>query len=117
MNDPTLVARIFRIVAIAEAVSWTGLLAGMFVKWVLGTSEIGVQVFGPVHGALFVVYVLVTLWTARLFRWSLWTTAVGLLASVPPLTTIWFERHVVRTGRLDADRARGPRRVSAGRAA
>ena len=104
MNDPTLVARIFRIVAIAEALSWTGLLAGMFVKWVLGTSELGVQVFGPVHGALFVVYVLVTLWTAQLFRWDLWTTAVGLLASVPPLTTIWFERHVVRTGRLDADR-------------
>ncbi|BBG01821.1 MULTISPECIES: DUF3817 domain-containing protein [Pseudonocardia] len=106
MNDPTLVARIFRVVAIAEAMSWTGLLVGMFVKWVLGTSEIGVQVFGPIHGALFVGYVLVTLWTARLFRWDLWTTAVGLLASIPPLTTIWFERHVARTGRLDADRVR-----------
>lgn len=105
MNDPILVARIFRVVAIAEACSWTGLLIGMFVKWVLGTSELGVQVFGPIHGALFVAYALVTLWAARLFRWDLRTAAVGLLASIPPLTTIWFERHVTRSGRLDAVRA------------
>ncbi|MEQ3549988.1 DUF3817 domain-containing protein [Pseudonocardia nematodicida] len=105
MSAPTLVARIFRVVAIAEAVSWTGLLVGMFVKWVLGTSEVGVQVFGPIHGALFVVYCLVTLWTARVFRWDLRTTVIGLLASIPPLTTIWFERHVARTGRLDVTRA------------
>ena len=106
MNDPTTVARAFRVVAIAEAASWTGLLIGMFVKWVLASSEAGVQVFGPIHGALFVAYVLVTLWTARLFRWDLRTTAVGLLASIPPLATIWFERHVARSGRLDAARAR-----------
>jgi integral membrane protein len=102
MNDPAIVARAFRVVAIAEALSWTGLLIGMFVKWVLGTSEVGVQVFGPIHGALFVAYVVVTLWTARLFRWDLRTTIVGLLASIPPLTTIWFERHAARTGRLGA---------------
>ncbi|ANY09580.1 DUF3817 domain-containing protein [Pseudonocardia sp. HH130630-07] len=95
-------ARAFRIVAVAEAASWTGLLVGMFVKWVLGTSELGVQVFGPIHGALFVAYVIVTLWTARTFRWDLRTTVVGLLASIPPLTTIAFERHVTRTGRLGA---------------
>ncbi|MBC3192660.1 DUF3817 domain-containing protein [Pseudonocardia sp. C8] len=105
MNDPLTVARVFRAVAIAEAASWTGLLAGMFVKWVLAVSEVGVQVFGPIHGALFVAYVLVTLWAARLFRWDLRTLVVGLLASIPPLTTIWFERHAARSGRLDAVRA------------
>lgn len=100
MTEPSTVARIFRVVAIAEACSWTGLLIGMFVKWVLGTSELGVQVFGPIHGALFVAYVLVTLLAARVFRWDLRTLVVGVLASVPPLTTLWFERHVRRTGRL-----------------
>lgn len=106
MNDPSLVAKIFRVVAIAEALSWTGLLIGMFFKWVLATTEVGVQVMGPIHGALFVAYVLVTLWTARLFRWDLRTTVIGLLASIPPLTTIWFERHAGATGRLDPARAR-----------
>ncbi|MBN9793404.1 MULTISPECIES: DUF3817 domain-containing protein [unclassified Pseudonocardia] len=105
MNDPSLVAKAFRVVAIAEALSWTGLLIGMFFKWVLATTEVGVQVMGPIHGALFVAYVLVTLWTARLFRWDLRTTVIGLLASIPPLTTIWFERHAGATGRLDPARA------------
>ena len=61
LTDPRTVARAFRAVAIAEAVSWVLLLAGMFVKWVLRTSELGVQLAGPVHGAVFVCYVLVTL--------------------------------------------------------
>ncbi|MBO4236960.1 MULTISPECIES: DUF3817 domain-containing protein [Pseudonocardia] len=106
MNDPTLVAKAFRVVAVAEALSWTGLLIGMFFKWVLATTEVGVQVMGPIHGALFVAYVLVTLWTARLFRWDLRTTVIGLLASIPPLTTIWFERRAGATGRLDPARGR-----------
>ncbi|MCW2619625.1 MAG: putative rane protein, partial [Modestobacter sp.] len=42
LTDPRTVARAFRAVAIAEAVSWLLLLAGMFVKWVLKTSELGV---------------------------------------------------------------------------
>lgn len=106
MNDPSLVAKAFRVVAVAEALSWTGLLIGMFFKWVLATTEVGVQVMGPIHGALFVAYVLVTLWTARLFRWDLRTTVIGLLASIPPLKTIWFERRAGATGRLDPARSR-----------
>ncbi len=51
---PALVARAFRVVAVAEACSWACLLVGMFVKWILRVSEIGVQVFGPIHGGLFV---------------------------------------------------------------
>ncbi|MCX6480591.1 MAG: DUF3817 domain-containing protein, partial [Mycobacterium sp.] len=47
----------FRIVALAEAFSWVGLLIGMYFKY-LGSprTEIGVKVFGPVHGALFVAF-------------------------------------------------------------
>lgn len=106
MTDPTVLARVFGVVAIAEACSWAGLLVGMVVKWALRAGELGVQVFGPVHGALFVAYVLVTLLVARRFRWDLTTTVVGLAAAVPPLTTVWFERRATRRGRLDADRAR-----------
>ncbi|MBW0104040.1 DUF3817 domain-containing protein [Pseudonocardia sp. KRD291] len=101
MIDPTVLARIFRGVAIAEACSWTGLLIGMVFKYLVVFDDIGVTIFGPVHGALFVAYVLVTLLTARTFRWDLRTTVVGLLASIPPLTTIWFGRRVARRGRLE----------------
>ncbi|MBN1094247.1 DUF3817 domain-containing protein [Blastococcus sp. TML/M2B] len=98
--NPRTVATAFRVVAVAEAFSWVGLLIGMFVKWVLETSEVGVQVFGPIHGGIFVAYVLVTLVAARVLRWSPVTALLALAASVPPLVTIWFERWATRTGAL-----------------
>jgi integral membrane protein len=103
LTDPRTVARVFRAVAIAEAVSWVLLLAGMFVKWVLKTSELGVQLAGPAHGAVFVVYVLVSLLAWRVLRWSPETALLALAASVPPLCTVWFERWARRTGRLPVD--------------
>ena len=99
---PRTVASAFRVAAIAEACSWVGLLIGMFVKYVPETSEIGVKIFGPIHGAIFVAYVLVTLVAARVLRWSAGTTLLALAASVPPLVTVWFERWATRTGRLHA---------------
>jgi len=97
---PTLLARLFRAVAIAEACSWTGLLVGMVFKYLVVFDDIGVKVFGPIHGALFVAYVLVTLVAAPSFRWGAGTTIVGLVASIPPLATVWFERRVHRKGLL-----------------
>jgi len=88
--------RVFRVTAIAEAVSWTGLLAGMYLKHIAGTTEAGVWLFGRLHGALFVAYVVAALWTARAERWSLGRTTMALLASIPPLTTVIFERWVAR---------------------
>lgn len=97
---PAFVARAFRIVAVAEACSWACLLVGMVVKWILRISEIGVTIFGPIHGGLFIAYVLITLLTARTFRWNLVTTLVALVSSLPPLATLWFERRARRTGML-----------------
>jgi integral membrane protein len=98
--NPAAVVLAFRFVAVAEALSWAGLLAGMYVKYVLGTSEAGVQFFGPVHGAVFVGYVAVALVAARTLRWSPGTTLLALAAAVPPLVTVWFERWATGTGRL-----------------
>lgn len=93
-------ARLFRIVAVAEACSWAGLLLGMFFKYVVVGNEIGVTVFGPIHGALFVAYLVVTLLAARVLRWSLPTTLLALAASIPPLATLWFERRARARGQL-----------------
>ena len=90
----------FRLVATAEAVSWAGLLVGMLFKYVVADTEVGVQVFGPIHGAVFVLYVLTTLALFRRFGWSPLVTLVALAASVPPFGTLLFERWADRTGRL-----------------
>lgn len=92
----------FRVVAIAEAVSWTGLLIGMLFKYVLSDNEIGVKIFGPIHGGIFIVYVLAVLVVRGPLRWSWPVTLLALAASVPPLFTWFFE--IWAKGRIDGGR-------------
>lgn len=92
MTTPAL--RLFRIAAVAEAFSWAGLLVGMVFKYLVVHNDIGVWFFGRLHGGLFVLYLAAALWAARDQRWSARVTLLGLAASVPPLTTVWFERWV-----------------------
>jgi integral membrane protein len=102
-------ARVFRALAIAEACSWVGLLIGMLVKYVVVQNEIGVQIFGPIHGGLFIAYVVAAVAAARPLGWDRRTLLLALGASIPPLFTLWFERWALRTGRLDP----GARRAAA----
>ncbi|UOY00752.1 DUF3817 domain-containing protein [Blastococcus sp. PRF04-17] len=102
---PRTAAPLFRIVAVAEALSWLGLLIGMYVKYVPQTTELGVKIFGPIHGGVFVAYVVVALIASRVLRWTAGTTLLALAASIPPLATVWFERWASRSGRLPEDDA------------
>ena len=97
---PRTVATAFRIVAFAEALSWIGLLAGMYVKYVPETTELGVKIFGPIHGGIFLLYVVVALVASRVLRWSPRMTVLALICSIPPLATVWFERVATRNDRL-----------------
>ena len=74
---------VFRALAISEAVTWALLLTGMLLKYVTETTELGVQVFGMVHGVVFIAYCLVTVVVAVDQRWSLPRLALGLVAAVP----------------------------------
>ena len=94
-------ATVFRVVAVAEALSWMALLAGMFVKYVVGFGEGGVPVFGMVHGILFLTYVVTTLALFRVFGWNGKTLLLALAASVPPLCTWLFESWALRRGKFD----------------
>jgi len=92
--------RLFRTVAVAEAVTWALLLTGMFLKYVTETTELGVRVGGMLHGVVFVAYVVTTVVVAIDARWSLKRTALGLLAAIPPFFTIWFDVASERQGAL-----------------
>ncbi|MET7707451.1 DUF3817 domain-containing protein [Micromonospora sp. NPDC005413] len=95
------VTRLFVAAAIAEACSWLALLVGMLVKYGPPGNELGVKIFGPIHGGLFVAYGLLVLAVARLHRWSLPATVVALACAVPPFATLAFERWARRRGMLD----------------
>ncbi|GAA1405884.1 DUF3817 domain-containing protein [Catellatospora coxensis] len=88
--------RWFRYAAIAETFSWVGLLIGMFFKYIVVKNDIGVFVFGRVHGAMFVFYLVTLVWAARVHRWSLARLVVGGAASIPPFLGLLFERWVAK---------------------
>ncbi|MET7418683.1 DUF3817 domain-containing protein [Dactylosporangium sp. NPDC005555] len=96
MTNADTAARVFRFAAIGEACSWAGLLIGMFFKYVVVENEIGVKIFGPVHGAMFVAYLAALVWVTVRERWSFWRLVVGAAASIPPFTTLLFELWVER---------------------
>lgn len=98
--DLSTSAKRFRFVAVLEAFTWVGLLIGMFFKHIAETTELGVKIFGPVHGAAFVIFVIVALATAKELKWSWQVTALALISSIPPLATVAFEWWVVRKGHL-----------------
>jgi integral membrane protein len=92
----------FRLIAFAEAISWVGLLAGMYVKY-LGEprTEVGVKIFGPVHGGVFIAFVVGALLVGIARRWRASTWLMALLAAVVPLGSVIFLIWADRTGRVD----------------
>lgn len=103
--NPSTVRTAFRTVAIAEAISWALLLSAMFCKWILesepfGLHEGGVPVAGPIHGGIFVIYLLSCILAAVVFKWNARTTLLALASSIPPFCTYWFEVVADRKGRL-----------------
>lgn len=94
--------RTFRVLAIAEAFSWAALLLGMFLKWVTKTTELGVQIAGPIHGALFVAYGLMALVLWRTQRWQFRVALFAGLSAIVPFATVLFERWAGNHGYLEA---------------
>ncbi|MER7072587.1 DUF3817 domain-containing protein [Terrabacter sp. NPDC000476] len=92
---------LYRRLALAEVVTWALLLLGMVLKYGTRTTDLGVRVFGLVHGVVFIAFCLVTvlLWVNQ--RWSAREGVLGLLSAVPPFLTVWWERRLERRGRLD----------------
>ena len=93
--------RLLRRVATAEAITWALLLAGMFVKYVTQTTDLGVRVAGPIHGTVFVAYCVSAVVVAVDQRWSPGRLLLGLVSSIPPFMTVWFDRYAEARGALD----------------
>lgn len=103
-------ALVFRVAAVAEAISWAGLVVGMILKYGFSVPHGGgVPVLGMVHGIIFICYVLTSLSVFKPLAWKPKTLIMALLASIPPLFTWWFEKWALRTGKLD-----GPERLTYG---
>ena len=93
-------SRLYRVLALAEVVTWTLLLGGMFVKYVLDSTELLVRIGGGLHGFTFISYVVVTVLVAVDQRWTIKDLLAGIGSAIIPYLTVPFERSAKRRGLL-----------------
>ena len=91
-------SRLYRVLALAEMVTWTLLLLGMLLKYVLQVTELGVRIGGALHGFVFLSYVVVTVLVAVDQRWSIGRLALGVGSALIPYLTVPFEQWAHRRG-------------------
>ncbi|NOJ60079.1 DUF3817 domain-containing protein [Arthrobacter sp. 260] len=107
---------LFRTVAVAEALTWAFLLLAMFLKYVTETTEALISPAGGIHGFVFLVFVVVTIFVWVNQRWSFKIGLLGLVSAIVPLASVVFDQTMERRGKLDggwrlapgADTPRGP---------
>jgi integral membrane protein len=87
--------RTFRIVALAEATSFLLLLVASVLKRT-ADAELGVTILGPIHGLLFIAYVLIALGVRPQEGWDGRTTLLVLLGAVVPFGGYVVDRWLAR---------------------
>lgn len=92
--------RLYRFLAIAEAITWTLLIAAMIARYAFQVDAL-VPIAGPIHGFVFIAYGAMQLVVGRNQRWSTGTTLLGILTAVIPYATIPWERRLERRGALE----------------
>jgi integral membrane protein len=91
----------FRYIALIEATSFLALLVATVVKHSDGGAT-GVQILGPIHGALFVAYVINVFAIRAGERWSTKVTCWILLGAVLPFGGYVVDWWLARERRLAA---------------
>ena len=99
--NPSTVRTVFRTIAFAEAVSWIGLLTGSYLKrFPDDPTDTVVKIFGPIHGAIFIGFVVMCFLARKAFGWTTKTFVLALASSIPPFFTVIFEVVADRKGLL-----------------
>jgi len=86
----------FRTVAYVEAASFLALLVASFVKRVLEGPDL-VPVLGPIHGVIFLVYVILVLKVRASQGWGLGRTIWVIIASALPFGGFFVGRDLKDT--------------------
>ncbi|SFS08180.1 integral membrane protein [Agrococcus baldri] len=94
--------RIYRFLAIAEAVTWTLLIIAIIAKYAFQLDTL-VPIAGPIHGFVFLSYGAMQLVVGHNQRWSAGTVLLGIVTAIVPYATIPWERRLERRGMLEGD--------------
>ncbi len=92
-------ARLFRVLAIAEAITWTLLISALIARAV-GQSAMLVTVAGGIHGFVFLAYGATAVLLAFHQRWKPGAAVIAVVSAVVPYATVPAEIWLHRTARL-----------------
>ena len=92
---------LYRVISIAEAITWTLLIAGMIMKYVLNMGGLPVRIGGSIHGLVFLTYVATAIVVGWNQRWTLGQIATAVATAIVPYATIPYDRSIDAKGRLD----------------
>ena len=92
--------RVYRFLAIAEAVTWTLLIVAMIAKYGFEVDAL-VPIAGPIHGFVFLSYGAMQIVVGVNQRWSIARILTGILTAVIPYATIPWERRLERRRALE----------------
>lgn len=95
-------SRLFRVLAIAEAVTWTILIAALVARAV-GAPGIVVTIGGGIHGFVFLAYGATAVLVALNNRWHAGVAVLAVASAIVPYATVPMEIWLHRTGRLAGD--------------
>lgn len=86
----------YRVMAFVVGTGLLILCATMVLKYVPAIDNPRpVAVWGPIHGFLFMMYVLVTVDLGFRVRWSIWRILLVAFAGTIPFVSFWAEHKVV----------------------
>lgn len=77
--------------SIVEAVTYLALTAATVIKYVDG-NERGVQILGPIHGVLFLVFAALLLAHHSDMGWPWWRAVLAMVIGSLPFGGFWVER-------------------------
>ncbi|MEP6842305.1 MAG: DUF3817 domain-containing protein [Pseudolysinimonas sp.] len=93
----------YRAIAIAESITWTLLIVGMFLKYVAGLGTLPVLIGGSIHGFVFITYALSAVLIGVNQRWRVPQIVFAVVTAIVPYATIPFDVWLVHRGKLDGD--------------
>lgn len=95
-------ARLYRVLAIAEAITWTLLIAALIARAV-GLPAVLVTIAGGIHGFVFLSYGATAVLLAFHQRWHAGVAITAIASAIVPYATIPVEIWLHRSGRLEGE--------------
>lgn len=92
--------QVFRIVSVLEAITWSGLLLAMGLRYLAQQDVPFFFAVGLAHGFVFLGFVVVTVIVGLNQRWGLGRIALVALSALPPYVTIVADVLLERRGML-----------------